>query len=83
MKGIKNFIWSLLAEDGKLSSKRFAGIMATTFLCVTLFWNSFSEQHIAPATILVECVTAVAIGALGISAAQTIFKKDDNKTIKE
>jgi len=82
MKGIKNFIWSLLAEDGQLSSKRFSGIMATTFLCVTLLWNSFSEEHIAPATILVECVTAVAIGSLGISAAQTIFKKDENKTVK-
>jgi hypothetical protein len=79
MKGIKNFIWSLFAEDGSISSKRFAGIMATTFLCITLLWNSFSEEHIAPSTILVECVTAVAIGSLGISAAQTIFKKDEAK----
>ena len=77
MKAIKNFIWSLLAEDGKLSSKRFSGILATLFLCVTLFWNSFSEEHVAPSAILVECVTAVAIGALGISAAQTIFKKKE------
>lgn len=77
---IKNFIWSLLAEDGKISSKRFAGILATLFLCVTLFWNSFSEEHIAPSAILVECVTAVAIGALGISAAQTIFKKKDEES---
>ena len=76
---IKNFIWSLLAEDGKLSSKRFAGLISTLFLCITLLWNSFSEEHIAPSTILVECVTAVAIGALGISAAQTIFKKPDTK----
>jgi hypothetical protein len=68
-----------LAEDGKLSSKRFAGLIATLFLCITLLWNSFSEEHIAPSTILVECVTAVAIGALGISAAQTIFKKPDTK----
>ena len=83
MKGMKNFIWSLFAEDGAISSKRFAGIMATTFLCVTLFWNSFSEEHIAPATILVECVTAVAIGSLGISAAQTIFKKEETKTDKK
>lgn len=83
MKAIKNFIWSLLAEDGAISSKRFAGVISTLFLCITLFWNSFSDEHTAPATILVECVTAVAIGALGISAAQTIFKKDDNKTIKE
>jgi hypothetical protein len=44
---------------------------------VTLFWNSFSEEHVAPSAILVECVTAVAIGALGISAAQTIFKKKE------
>ena len=80
---MKNFIWSLFAEDGAISSKRFAGIMATTFLCVTLFWNSFSEEHIAPATILVECVTAVAIGSLGISAAQTIFKKEETKTDKK
>ena len=76
---IKNFIWSLLAEDGKLSSKRFAGILATIFLCITLLWNSFSEEHIAPSTILVECVTAVAIGSLGISAVQTIFKKKDEE----
>jgi uncharacterized membrane protein len=76
---IKNFIWSLLAEDGKLSSKRFAGLISTLFLCTTLLWNSFSEEHIAPSTILVECVTAVAIGSLGISAAQTIFKKPDTK----
>lgn len=77
---IKNFIWSLLAEDGKLSSKRFAGILSTLFLCITLLWNSFSEEHIAPSTILVECVTAVAIGSLGISAVQTIFKKKDEES---
>ena len=76
---IKNFIWSLLAEDGKLSIKRFAGILSTLFLCITLIWNSFSEEHIAPSTILVECVTAVAIGSLGISAVQTIFKKKDEE----
>lgn len=80
MKAIKNFVWSLLSEDGAISSKRFAGVMATTFLCVTLFLNSFSDGHNAPANILVECVTAVAIGSLGISAAQTIFKKDETKT---
>lgn len=83
MKSIKNFLWSLLAEDGALSSKRFAGIICTVFLCVTLLWNSFTEEKFAPSTILVECVTAVAIGSLGISAAQTIFKKNDNGNTKE
>jgi len=80
MKSIKNFVWSLFSEKGEISSKRFAGIMCTFFLCVTLLWNSFSEEHIAPSTILVECVTAVAIGALGISAVQTIFKKKEENT---
>lgn len=81
MKSIKNFIWSILAEDGKLSSKRLAGLMATFFLCVTLIWNSFSEEHVAPSSILVECVTAVALGALGISAFQSVsIKKSQNKS---
>jgi hypothetical protein len=36
-----------------------------------------SKDHKEPPTILVECITALAIGALGISATQTIFKKKD------
>lgn len=80
MKSLKNFIWSVLSEDGQLSSKRLAGLMATFFLCMTLLWNSFSEEHVAPSSILVECVTAVALGALGISAFQSVsFKKNQNK----
>ena len=83
MKAIKNFIWSLLSEDGAISSKRFAGIMATIFLCVTLLWNSFSEKHFEPAKILVECVTAIAFGCLGLTSAEKIFKKDETKTEKK
>lgn len=82
MKAIKNFIWSLLAEDGKMSSKRFAGIVSTLFLCITLLANSFYSNEVKPADILVECVTIVAVGSLGISSVQTIFKKGNNESDK-
>jgi len=78
IKTIKNFIYSLLSEDGKLSTKRFVGIITTLFLCGCLFWSLMSKEHKEPPSILVECITALAIGALGISATQTIFKKKDN-----
>ena len=64
-------------ERGKFSSNRFVGILCAIALCVTMYHNSFSEEHVAPATILVECVTALAFGALGLVAANKIFKKKD------
>jgi hypothetical protein len=42
-----------------------------------MYHNSFSEEHVAPSAILVECVTALAFGALGLGAANKIFKKDN------
>ena len=73
IKTIKNFIYSLLSEDGVISSKRFVGIMVALFLCGALLYSLYSKGE--PSTILVECLTAISIGALGISATQTIFKK--------
>jgi len=75
---IKNFLWSLFTEDGKISSKRFFGGMAATSLCVTLIANSFSNGKINPSDVLVEATAAFAALSLGISAWQTIKKgKDD------
>lgn len=71
---IKNFIWSLFAEDGKISSKRFFGGMAATSLCVTLIANSFSNGQFKPSDVLVEATAAFAALALGISAWQTVKK---------
>ncbi len=64
-------------EHGKVSANRFVGILCAIALCVTMYHNSFSEEHVAPAAILVECVTALAFGALGLGAANKIFKKTD------
>jgi len=74
---IKNFIYSLLSEDGKISTKRFVGILASMFLCGALVYSLFSKEQKEVPTTLVECVTALALGSLGISATQTIFKKKD------
>ena len=74
---VKNFLWSLFAEDGKISSKRFFGGMAATSLCVTLIANSFSHGDIKPSDVLVEATAAFAALSLGISAWQTIKTKKD------
>ena len=79
IKTIKNFIYSLLSEDGKVSTKIFVGIITTIFLCGALIYSLCSNTHKDPPTILVECLTALAIGSLGISATQTIFKKKDKE----
>jgi len=74
---IKNFIWSLFSEDGRISSKRFFGGMAATSLCVALIANCFSNGKFNPSSILVEATAAFAALSLGISAWQTV-KKGNN-----
>ena len=65
-------------ETGKISMKRLCGLLCTVALCATMYHNSFSEEHVAPSAILVECVTALAFGALGLGAANKIFKKKED-----
>lgn len=74
---IKNFLWSLFTEDGKISSKRFFGGMAATSLCITLIANSFSSGKFSPSDVLVEATAAFAALSLGISAWQTIKAKKE------
>lgn len=78
MKTIKNFLWSLFTEDGRISSKRFFGGMAATSLCIALIANSFLGSKVNPSDMLVQSTAAFAALSLGISAWQTIkTKKDD------
>ena len=63
-------------EHGVVSSKRFVGIMCSIMLCVTMYHNSFSEEHTAPSAILVESVALLAFGCLGLTSIEKIFKKD-------
>jgi hypothetical protein len=64
-------------ENGSLSMKRLCGLLCVIALCVTMYHNSFSEEHTAPSTILVESVALLAFGCLGLTSAEKIFKKKD------
>ena len=65
---MKNFIKQILADEtGSVSSKRVCGLICTIMLCSTLFANQFTPEHINPSDTLVECVTALAFGCLGLT----------------
>jgi hypothetical protein len=79
---MKKFLeWSkgFLSENGQASSKRFVGIFSAIALCYTLYVSHNSENK--PSDALVYSVAALSAAALGISAAEKIFKKDKDENI--
>lgn len=79
MKKIVAWLTGLLKDEkGTPSSKRFIGIIAGISLCVTLFANQFTDEHIAPSAVLVNAVAALAFGALGLASVDKIWGKNDN-----
>jgi len=62
-------------DNGRLSMKRLCGLLCVISLCVTMYHNSFSNEHTAPATILVESVALLAFGCLGLTTVEKVFKK--------
>jgi hypothetical protein len=66
-------------ESGQLSMKRICGLLCTIALCVTMYHNSFSDEHTAPSAVLIESVAMLAFGCLGLTSVEKIFKKE-NKT---
>jgi xanthine/uracil permease len=78
MKIINWLLGLLKDEKGNPSSKRFIGILSGLTLCVTLFANQFTEEHVAPSPVLINAVAALAFGALGLSSVDKIFGKKDN-----
>lgn len=79
MKKIVTWLTGLLKDEkGTPSSKRFIGIIAGISLCVTLFANQFTDEHIAPSAVLVNAVAALAFGALGLASVDKIWGKNDN-----
>jgi uncharacterized membrane protein len=76
---MKKFLeWSkgFLSENGQASSKRFVGVFSAVALCWTLYANHDAVNE--PSEALVYSVAALSAAALGISAAEKIFKKDKN-----
>jgi len=72
MKKFFNFIGGFFSSDSNNSSKRLVGIIGALVLFYTLWDNSRSEAHIAPAESLVwGTVTLVAV-SLGLTTVESI-----------
>lgn len=69
-----------LSENGEASSKRFVGVLSAIFLCYTLYANHDAVNE--PSEALVYSVAALSAAALGISAAEKIFKKPSDQDEK-
>jgi xanthine/uracil permease len=76
---MRKFITQIFQDENKrFSSNRFVGILSAIVLCVTLFISVFSKRSNEPSSVLVECITALSFGALGLGAANKIFSRKDN-----
>jgi len=83
MKKLLSAIREILSDEtNRLSSKRVVGIVCAVTLCITMYKNSFSDEHIAPSAILVETVGAVTFGCLGLSSVDKFIKakKEESKS---
>jgi hypothetical protein len=65
-------------ENGSPSSKRIAGMICVITLCLTLYHNAFSKNPVQPSTILIECVSMLAFGCLGLASVDKIWGKSRN-----
>ena len=88
---MKKFISQIFQDErGNFSSNRFVGIICTITLCYTLIHSQYTKSSISVPDMLIESIAALAFGALGLGAANKIFKKpdividsSDNKQIEE
>lgn len=80
MKKAINWLKSLFSDErGSASSKRLVGIMCAIFLCITMYHNSFSDEHIAPSESLVQSVALLAFGCLGLTSIDKFSFKGKSK----
>ena len=80
MKKIINWLSGLLKDEkGTPSSKRCIGILAGLTICAALMINLYTDLPVEPT--LVNAVTAICIGGLGLASADKIFgKKKEEKS---
>jgi hypothetical protein len=77
MKKVISFLSGFVSENGEASSKRLVGVACAGFLCWTLYSNHTEQTD--PSEALVYSVASLAFAALGLTSAEKIFKKDENK----
>jgi hypothetical protein len=77
MRKIISFLSGFVSENGNASSKRLVGVACAGFLCWTLYSNHTEQTD--PSEALVYSVASLAFAALGLTSAEKIFRKDENK----
>jgi hypothetical protein len=77
MKKLFDWLKGFLSENGEASSKRFVGVFSAIALSYTLYANHDAVNE--PSEALVYSVAALSAAALGISAAEKIFKNPTKK----
>jgi hypothetical protein len=77
MKQLFTWLKGFLSENGEASSKRFVGVFSAIALCYTLYANHDAVNE--PSEALVYSVAALSAAALGITAAEKIFRKNNNE----
>ena len=82
MKQFFNWMGGFFSSESNNSSKRLVGIIGAGFLYWTLYDNSHSETHVAPADSLVYSVAglvAVSLGLTTVESLKEIFGNNKNK----
>jgi hypothetical protein len=72
MKKLLNWVAGFFSADSPNSSKRLVGIVGAGFLYWTLYSNSHSENHVAPAESLVWGTVVLVGTSLGLASVKEI-----------
>jgi hypothetical protein len=92
MKKMINWLGGFFDSNSSVSSKRLVGIAGAGFLYWTLYSNSHSESHFAPAESLVWGTVTLVCTSLGLATMKEIgdiisafkgSKKEENTKIEE
>jgi len=76
MKNITNWITGVFKDEtGTPSSKRFVGVLCGVSLCISLYVNTYTHGDIKPSDTLVNAVTMLAFGCLGLASVDKIWGK--------
>lgn len=63
-------------ENGRLSSKRIAGMICIIALIISLVANTFSHETIKPSDTLVNAIALFSFGAFGLTSLDKYTKND-------
>lgn len=72
MKQVFKWIGGFFSSESNNSSKRLVGIIGAMFLFWTMWDNSHSETHFAPADSLVYSVTVLVAVSLGLTTIESV-----------